>query len=139
MKRNGWLGAYVPLMVVAVIATLNACATFNPVSQAETTEQKAWALYGTFVVFQEQAAGLTKDPNTPAEWKSHLSRADREAYPVAEGLFRAGQEVIVARRLFAEDASQAEKLDIALRNLSAWYIRAQPAVGELVTTVRGGK
>jgi hypothetical protein len=126
-------------LVTAVLLALASCASFNPMSNARTAEQRAWALYGTYVVFQEQAAGMVKDPAVSLATKEALKRAEAASYPVAEGLFTAGQEVIAVRRQLEAGTTGAEQMDIAMRNLSEWYMRAQPLVTSLVDSVRGDK
>jgi hypothetical protein len=53
------------LLAISVPTTLLLPGCVNsPVQQAETPEQKAYALYGTYVIFQEKAAELVQDSST---------------------------------------------------------------------------
>lgn len=129
-----WLGVAAP-----VFLTLSGCGTASAVKQAETPEQKAYALYGTYVIFQEKAAELVQDSTTPEEVKQTLRDADRVAYPVAESLVDAVIEVEAIRQQVAAGMTPEEKLTIAISNLSTIYFSAAPKLLAVVAAVKGVK
>lgn len=143
------------LLVGAVLAVgmviLTACST-NPVAQGDTFEQKSFALYGTYVIFQGKAAELHQDSATPVKVAEALSAADRVAHPLAEALVDGAltvqdiRETLEACRL-PEPSVPPEKckntneqqLAIALTNLSSLYFKAKPAILGIVAAVKGAK
>lgn len=128
------------LLAIAVPVTLMVPGCVNsPVQQAETPEQKAYALYGTYVIFQEKAAELVQDPTTPEKVKEALREADKVAYPVAESLVDAVMEVEAIRRQVSEGVTPEEKLTIAISNLSTIYFSAAPKLLAVVAAVKGAK
>jgi hypothetical protein len=128
------------LLAIAVPTTflLPGCAN-SPVKQAETVEQKAYALYGTYVIFQEKAAELVRDSTTPENVKQSLRDADRIAYPVAESLVDAVIEVEAIRQQVSTGMTSEEKLTIAISNLSTIYFSAAPKLLAVVAAVKGVK
>lgn len=137
--------------LVAILAVLSAC-TSNPVRQAETFEQKAFALYGTYVIFQGKAADLVQDPTVSEQLKQPLRDADRVAFPVAESLADAAATVAEIRDIINKceglelpendpvcTPSNEQRLSNAITNLSAIYFKAQPIVLQLVSTVKRTK
>lgn len=137
------------LVVTAAIAIFAACVP-NPVKEAETFEQKAFALYGTYVIFQGKAAELVQNSAVPEQIKQGLRDADKVAYPVAEELVDAATTVGDIRDIIdtcaalqAPEASPActptneQRLTNAIANLSTIYFRAQPTILKLVAAVKG--
>lgn len=144
--------SFLTFIVALVAPALLAGCLANPVRQAETFEQKAFALYGTYVIFQGKAAELVQDSVTPERVKEGLRAADRVAYPVAESLVDAATEVGNIRDIInmcddleipdanpACTASNERRLTNAITNLSAIYFKAQPTILNLVATVKGAK
>lgn len=136
----GWLGA------LLVLVGIQACTT-NPVMQAETVEQKAYALYGVYVIAQGKAAALYQDPSVPQKVRESLKVANDRSYPVAESLVAATQEVGEIRVILNHCAdgpvpddtcvpTNQVRLQNAVNNLSAIYFRAQPVLLTLVATVK---
>jgi hypothetical protein len=129
------------------LALLIAACTPNPVKEAETFEQKAYALYGTYVIFQGKAAELVQDAAVSDRIKMALREADRVSYPVAEGLVDAAGEVSAIKDLLEQCGEAIEsdpicvptnerRLANAITNLSAIYFNAQPVLLNLVATVK---
>ncbi len=73
------------MLIASAVLALTACVV-NPLKTAETTEQKADAYYGMFVISQEAAVRIVQDPATPHTVKLALRDADRVAKPLADGL-----------------------------------------------------
>lgn len=137
-------------LVATVAAVIFAACTVNPVRDAETFEQKAFALYGTYVIFQGKAAELVQDSTVSERIKQGLRDADKVAYPVAEELVDAAttvgdiRDIIeMCNALEAPEANPActptneQRLANAITNLSTIYFRAQPIILRLVATVKG--
>lgn len=136
-------------VATAAILTLQGC-TANPVAQAETVEQKAYALYGVYVISQGKAAALFQDPAVPEKVKAALKIANDKSYPVSVSLVDATQEVGEIRAILNQCAeapvpddtcvpTNQVRLQNAINNLSAIYFRAQPVLLNLVATVKGAK
>lgn len=136
---------------LAVALLVIACGA-NPVKQAETFEQKAFALYGTYVIFQGKAAELVQDAATPERVKQGLRDADKVAYPVAESLVDAAVTVGEIRDIInmcddleipeanpACTETNERRLANAITNLSMIYFKAQPVILNLAATVKGAK
>lgn len=130
--------------MAAVIIGLTAC-TVSPVQDAQTLNQKAFASYGTYVVYQGKAADLVKDPVVPENIKQGLRAADKVAYPAAEAMVDAALEVDHIQRVINDcgtpecKATAEQQLTNAITHLSELYFSAQPKVLALATVVKGAK
>lgn len=120
--------------VLIALLTLAACAS-NPFSVAKSTEQKAYATYGTFVVMEQQGAALIGDATVPAAVKRAIQRADAKAKPTADQLVVAVNQYLAIQR---ELAASPDKKKAAADNLAKWYTQAKPTVECLVKVVSGG-
>jgi len=109
----------------------------NPVSTAQTLDQKAYAVYGTFVVMEESAAGLKRDPNVAPQVKLKLVAADARAKPSADALLRALRDYDAATLALKAGDGTASQLSIATANLNTWIAQATADVDALVTAVHG--
>lgn len=136
LNRFTWiLGS---LIAVALLIVLQGCAN-NPITAAKTIDQKAYALYGTFVVFEEQAVAIVVSPATPSTVKDAIRKADNIAKPVADGLLVAVRQYLVVQRQLAAGTTTNDKLAIATANLEKWVTQGEPAIRNLVVAVVGGK
>lgn len=124
MKR-AYFGYWLTVWLACLLA---ACGSINPLARAETLGQKTYALYGEFVIAEEQAAKLFQDPVVPANIKAALSTADRAAKPAADSLLAAILEVDSVRAQLAAGTTTDEKLTIAVANLNQWYTTARPLI-----------
>lgn len=142
----------IQLLIATVAMAIFAACTVSPVKQAETFEQKAFALYGTYVIFQGKAAELVQDATVSDRIKQGLREADKVAYPVAEELVDAATTVSdirdiidTCKTLEAPEANPTctptneQRLANAITNLSTIYFRAQPIILNLVATVKRTK
>ena len=130
--QQGYILAFALLM-------LSACAGLNPVSKAETSEQRAYALYGTFVVFEEQAVKLVASPEVPESVKRSLREADAVAKPAMDSVLEGVNQIFEIRRQLSIGTSTEEKLTIAVTNLDMWYAGAKPKVEALIRLVKGAQ
>ena len=133
--RNIWLAWYVAML--AILAVTAGCVTLNPISSAKTLEQKVFATYGSFVVFEEQAAKLAAAPDLPLGVRAALSKADAAAKPAADQLLAAALTVIEIKTELAAGTSTEERLAVAVANLERWYREAAPLVNNLIVAVEG--
>lgn len=120
------------------IAHLPGCAS-NPLSIAQDTEQRAYAVYGTFVIVEEQAARAVQNPSIPDAVKVAIRSADARAKPTADALAQAVRDYDDASGAIKAGGSTTASLTVAATNLQKWLIEAQSDVGDLVNAVRKGK
>lgn len=138
MTRNNPSFNWVYSLALVLLATaLSACATINPISSAKTVEQKVYATYGSFVVFEQQAAALMQSPDVPIEVKRAIQQADAIAKPAADQLFDATVALIKVKAELAAGTTTDEKVLIATNNLLRWYADAAPKIQALVGAVEG--
>ena len=130
--------AFLLAVAAPIVLLLPGCGITAPVKQAESVEQKAYALYGTYVIFQEKAAELVQDSATPEDVKQALRDADKVAYPLAESLVSASLEVEAIREQIASGLTTEERLTIAISNLSTIYFSAAPKLLAVVAAVKKG-
>lgn len=128
----------VVLPLIILCSIFSGC-QHNPLKAAETAEQKAFALYGTFEVAETLAAKLVLAPEVPANVKQALRKADREAKPAADALLAAAEEVILIKRQLAAGETSEQKLQIASSNLLMWYTTARPKILHLIQVVEGAE
>lgn len=144
-----------PLRVLALacaLAATPACASLklgdtqieNPISAADTLDQRAYAALSSYAALIEEATDIVRDPSVPIGVKRALGQAERVATPAAEALEIAVAAYIRARDDFeaASGAGQpalqrvATALSIAARRLNEALQSAEPAITELKDLVR---
>lgn len=123
--------------LLVILFALQACAGANPISKAETTEQRAFATYGTFVIIEEQAAKLVSSGSIPNSAIRAIGRADAQVKPVADSLLDATLEFTVIRVEFEAGGSGEEKFVRAMNELNGWVERARPLIANLISAVQG--
>lgn len=125
------------LRAIPLILLIVACARFDPIGNAETLEQKAFATYGTFVIAEETAAELMGSPNVPDTVKVTIQTMDGIAKPAADILLDVALEVAQARAALQlnPDASLVDKLNVAVGALDAAYRDAKPKIDALQSVV----
>jgi len=126
-------------LFAVLVLSASSCSTINSVATAQTPQQKAYAIYGTFVVFEEQAAMVVANPNLPPAALSAIKTADAKAKPVADSLLAATQTVLMVNSQLAAGKTTADKLTIANSELANWVTQATPLVNDLITAVEGAK
>jgi hypothetical protein len=117
---------------------LHGCASTNAVGMASDIEQRAYAVYGTFVVIEERGAQLVGDPNTPAAVKVVIRLADSKAKPSADALLKATQDYLSIAAQVKAGGSTPAALATATANLTGWITTATADVNNLVSAVKGG-
>jgi hypothetical protein len=132
-----WLYAVVIWMAVPLIMT--GCASSNPIKAADTAEQKAYAAYGTFVIFQEKAVDLAELDTVSNSIKLRIIDAENRAKPVADSLLDAINEYNVIRAEVDAGETSSDRLVVVSNNLNSWINRLMPLVNELVRNVKGAR
>lgn len=95
--------------------TLAGCSTVqqvNAVAAAETLEQRAFALYGSYVTLQERGAEIVRDRSVSKSVRKAIQAADRIAHPAAQAVLQGVREVAATRKALdaipaGEDTEQA--------------------------------
>lgn len=127
------------IILCASIAGLlvHGCAS-NPVSAAQDPSQRAYAIYGEFVLIEEIGAKLVRDPTVPASWKIAIRRADAKAKPTADALAQAWNDYQSASNTLKQSASDGTAADLAAvtANLTQWITQAERDVSALATAVK---
>lgn len=135
---GAFLGFWMCIVLLAGILDLldmSGCASSNPLGAAADTNQKAYALYGTFVVFEEQGARLIQDPNVSASIKGAIRAADERAKPSADALAAALQQYESAATALKRGTSTADKVSLATAQVQTWIRQAQGDIAALVSAV----
>jgi len=125
--------------LLVIMIGLQACAASNPISKAETTEQRAFATYGTFVIIEEQAAKLVSSGEIPRSAVIAIGRADERAKPVADALLDATLEFTVIRVEFEANGEGQEQFIESMNDLNNWVERAKPLIANLISAVKGAE
>lgn len=132
-----YLRKYSIIPLLFMLVWLQSCATIaGPYKAAETAEQKAFALYGTFVVFEERGASIINDNRIDIDARRLIQRVDARAKPVADSTLEAALQVNEVR---GEVGASENKLATVTANLENWIMRFEPLVTELVAAVKGAK
>ena len=125
--------------LLAIIFALQACAGSNPIAAAETTEQRAFATYGTFVIIEEQAAKLVSSGQISDSAVRAIARADAQAKPVADSLLNATLEFIVIRSEYEAGETAERRFVSAMDSLNNWVERVRPLIANLISAVQGAE
>lgn len=121
------------------IVTIAACAQFNPVAQADTTQQKALAAYGTVTIMVEQIAALVEPGTLPAPIQARLIDAGLKGGTVAKEGMKIYLEADAARVAFEASAAQQGKLVTTVDSLESWIDRASLVIDDMKTVLRGAQ
>jgi len=131
-----WNFLRVPLLLLT-IATLQACATANPIAQADTLELRAYAWSGTYNIFQAKGLELIQTGNLPDNVSLKLIAAEERATPVVDALDETLEELEDVKDEIAEGESTQEKYVLVAQRLNTWLERAIPLINNLKTAVKG--
>ena len=122
------------LLLLAVF--VQGCANVNPIAAAETPEQRAYAIYGTFVIFSEKAADLAENAALPRSVRLGLVEAEEDARPVVDSMLEVLEEYETIRAQVDAGETGEERFVIVASNLNSWVDRVAPLVEGLVTAVK---
>lgn len=115
---------------------LAGCQGANPIRAAETPEQRAYAAYGTFVIFQERAAIIAEQENIPRDIRLRIIAAEERAKPTADSLMLTLLEFIRVKAEFDTAVDEGDPRLVALTgNLNDWINQLLPLVNELIRNV----
>jgi hypothetical protein len=121
--------AFLALLLLA----LAGCQT-NPVSEAKSPEQRAYAIAGTYAISQSRVLDILAQPQTSDALKSALKQADATASPVVLQLIDATKLYANVKAELAGTEGDA-RLETAAANLETWLTRAKPLVDNLIATL----
>ena len=118
---------------------LEGCAASNPLAQADTVEQKAYAAYGSFVIAEEQAAKLVSSGQLTNSQTIAIGRADERAKAVVDDLLVAVLEFEEIKAEFEEFGSGEQRYINAMNSLNNWTERLVPLINNLLASTRGAE
>ncbi len=110
----------------------------SPLKVAQTTEQKAYALYGTFVIAEEQAAKLTAPTSnlSPAA-KTAIIAASQRAQPAMDVVLAGISQYETARADFEAAKIDKPTFQVVVDKLGGWVTQAQALVATLLVSLKG--
>ena len=123
------------LFLTFALLAISACSTFDPVKHAETLEQKGYAAYGTFVIYEEQGAKLIADPAVSDNIKSSIQRADAVAKPAADAARDATLEVSRVKKAFEAAETTEDTLVLVTETLDQEIKTFKPLLDRLIDAV----
>jgi hypothetical protein len=123
-------------VALAATAMLAACGA-NPVRQANTLQQHAYAAYGTFVITEESAVRLTAPGSSlPASAQLAIISGVERAQPVVD----TGRDIIAqyeqARADFEAAKIDANAFQVVVDKLGGWVVEAERVVADLLAATR---
>jgi hypothetical protein len=118
---------------------LQGCASSNPLAQAETVEQKAYAAYGSFVIAEEQAAKLVSSGQLTNNQIIAIGRADERAKAVVDDLIAAVLEFEEIQDEFKRFGTGEQRYINAMNSLNNWTERLVPLINNLLSAVQGAE
>lgn len=127
---------YYTFLLLLVALGLQACASVNPIAAAETTEQRAYAMYGTFVIASEKAADLAENASLPRSVRLGLVDAEEDARPVVESMLEVLAEYETIRAQVDAGETSEDRLVIVANNLNSWVDRVAPLINRLISRVQ---
>lgn len=134
----GWLPLILwTALIIAITCAISGCALTSPITAATTPDNKAYALYGEFVIFEEQAAALKQSGTLPVSAARTLTTADARAKPTADALAQAVRDYLSANAALKAGSGTAAQVQIAATQLTHWTQQADTDLGALITAVKG--
>jgi hypothetical protein len=121
--------------IVPLLCVLLAACTNNPFKTAETPEQTADALYGSYTIAVEQGAQLLKDSTVADDVKRPVAEAMVAAKDPANSFQDALIQYSTVRAQLAAGTTTQDKLVIAQQNVDRWLLEAKPLIDKLIAAV----
>ena len=118
---------------------LQGCVASNPLAQAETVEQKAYAAYGTFVIAEEQAAKLVSSGQLNNSQIIAIGKADERAKAVVDDLIAAVLEFEEIQEEFKRFGTGEQRYINAMNSLNNWTARLVPLINNLLAAIQGAE
>jgi hypothetical protein len=136
-RRLFWWGLALPIiLIVLALYQLTGCQS-NPLTVAQDPLQKAYALYGEFVIVEEQAAALRANGTLAGTSLATVQRLDAKAKPSADALLKAVLDYESIAAQVKTGTSSADKLNLAKANVQSWVNTATNDITALVNAVKG--
>lgn len=141
-RRFFWLGA-APVLLTTVfcllalslfVGHLSGCAG-TPLSSGQDVSQRAYALYGTFVIVEEQGARLVQDTTVTSAIRHSIQTADAHAKPIADALASALRSYENVTAGLKTGETTTAQLATTNANLGDQIQQASGAIQSLVTAV----
>lgn len=120
---------------VIVSAVVFSACTSNPLATAKDTEQRAYALYGEFVIFEQQAATIRAQV-TPRQYVP-IQKADAATKPTIDALLKAVLDYDSAAHAIKIAHGDNAALVTATANLQKSVTQARHDIIALTTAVKG--
>ncbi len=113
----------------------------NAVAAADTVEQRAFALYGSFVVVEEQAAVLVRNKAIPKGIRKAIQAADAKAKPLADRVRSLAVQLNAARMAYNADplGENGGRIMAVTQAIGATLAAFEPAFRELKGLVANAK
>ena len=128
------------LAPVLLLFFITACTTTpaDLLRTAQTPAQHAFALYGTFVVFEETVADIVERAGTPQVVKNALKAADAVAKPLADVMLVSARSYVAVEAQLANGDPDItfNDLKMALKELTLAIKFAGPSINALVSAVQ---
>lgn len=136
--RSFFTPAFLVILLILTafsVLLLPACVS-KPITAAQTPEQKAYAVYGEFVIFEELGAQLVASHSLPATLRISIQEAAQTAHGTAGTLLTALQQYQAATQVLAAGLTTADKVAVATNNLNTWIAQAMSDLAALETVVK---
>lgn len=121
-----FLAMATPVALVGGSLVLVGCGTvakqIDAIGTAETTEQRAYALYSSYVILQERAAVMVRDTSLPKAVRLRIQQVDRLAHPAASAVrdtYRTVQQARAALQAGTGSAERVSQLSATLASRTA--------------------
>ena len=128
---------FVAFYCLLLILILQGCVSANPIAAANSTELRAYAVSGTYGIFQEKGLELIQRGNLPNSVSLRLISLEERATPVVDELDKALDFYEGVKEDLAAGASSNVRLSIALRELNKWLTETEPLVNSFKAAVKG--
>ncbi len=126
------------LLLTALATALPGCAA-NPLKAADGPDEKAYAVLGSYAIYQRQALKIKADASLPVRVRDAVVQADAVAFPILKSLDAALLQFLDAKAALDAGTTDKEKLAIALANLKKWTEQAKAAVASLKAAAAEGR
>lgn len=123
------------VMIACAVALTGCAAQAGLMKAAQTPTEDVYALYGSFVVYEEVAADIVTNAQTPANVKETIRKLDLAAKPPADAMQDAARTLISIQAQIAAGGTPTEKLETVNANLADWIKEAKPKITAFICAV----
>lgn len=128
-------GLLMACALALLVGLLPGCAA-NPLKEAKGADEAAYAVLGSYQVFQKQALKVVQDATLPTGIRRAAADADAAAFPVLKALDQSLTTFLDIKAQVEAGTSKEAKLLTAAANLKDWTTKAQAAVKSLRDAVK---